>query len=156
MVYRKSEDLPQRPNKAWVVVAESFAAKVYSLEDERLEEVTRLETRQPRGEDTHTFSDRAGRSFDSLGAGRHAMEPPHTAREQVREAFALELAHYLKSQAANFKTLLIYAPPKMIGTIRAAIGDDLSSVDARLIDKDYFKAGTDELAEIANAELQAS
>lgn len=154
MVYRRSEDLPHGPIKAWVVAAESFAARVYSLDDDRLEEVKLLETPQPRGGDTHTFSDRAGRSFDTQGSGRHAMEPPHTVREQVREAFAAELVDYLKGQQDKFQALLIYAPPKMVGTLKAVMGDHFASIDARLVGKDYFKASTKELTQIAQTELR--
>lgn len=72
---------------------------------------------------TELFSDRPGRSYDSHGQGRHAMEPGTTAAEQEREVFLRKLAHWLGEAEGkgSFDRLVIAAAPKALGLLRRAL-----------------------------------
>jgi protein required for attachment to host cells len=70
-------------------------------------------------------SDKPGRSFDSVGGARHAMEPPHSGRELALHAFCEQLAGYLDHAVAagEFRYVVLLAEPKMLGMLR----DELSA-----------------------------
>ena len=62
-------------------------------------------------------SDAPGRSFDSVGKGRHAMEPEHSAKQQLRKSFAKRLATELESARIEkrFQNLVLIAAPAISG-----------------------------------------
>lgn len=68
-------------------------------------------------------SDRPGRSFDSLGRGRHAMSLEHSAKEQSNIRFAETLADFLNRSvtAGKFRHLVILADPKFLGLLRGRL-----------------------------------
>ena len=77
------------------------------------------------------MSDRPGRTFDSVGQGRHAMVPRTDPREVEKQRFAHQLAAMLDDglKRGSFDRLVLVAPPKALGQLR----DELSkSVRARV------------------------
>jgi protein required for attachment to host cells len=71
-------------------------------------------------------SDRPGRSFDSAGSGRHAMEPPTDPHRHAERVFAQEVAAVLENalRRNEFHNLVVVAPPKALGDLRGkALGD---------------------------------
>jgi protein required for attachment to host cells len=79
------------------------------------------------------WADQAGRTFDSMGRGRHGKEPHTTVRELVRNRFARELADWLAeaARADRFDRLILTAAPPMLGALRglldAAVTDRLDA-----------------------------
>jgi protein required for attachment to host cells len=69
-------------------------------------------------------SDRPGRSFDSAGFGRHAMEPPTDPHRHAERVFAQEVAAVLEDarRRNEFQDLVVVAPPKALGDMRCATG----------------------------------
>jgi protein required for attachment to host cells len=96
-------------------------------------------------------SDRPGRSFDSLGRGRHAMSLEHSAKEQSNIRFAETVADFLNHSVAagQFRHLVIFADPKFLGLLRGRLSHaaaaavvletprNLANVDVREI-RAYF------------------
>jgi protein required for attachment to host cells len=71
---------------------------------------------------------RPGRTFDSHGAGRHAIEPKSDAHERSERDFAKLLAGELArhAQADADAALVLVAPPRFLGALRAALDVPLS------------------------------
>jgi protein required for attachment to host cells len=69
-------------------------------------------------------SDRPGRTRESLGKTRHALEPHVDPHRQAKHDFAAELAHHLEAaaRAKIFERLVLVAPPQMLGDLRACLG----------------------------------
>jgi protein required for attachment to host cells len=61
---------------------------------------------------------------ESVGGARHAIEPRQDPHEAAERAFARGLADRLEAAAAagRFERLILVAPPKFLGHLRAALG----------------------------------
>jgi len=113
----------------WILVADGARARVL-LNTGRGDGVTELpdftvQCEHPPSGDI--MADREGRSFDSHGKGRHAMERPSDPHRRAKKTFAGTLAAMLAEQAArnSFDRLVIVAPPQMLGDLRAALSADV-------------------------------
>jgi protein required for attachment to host cells len=123
----------------WVVVADASRADIF-LRHKRhspLEAVQCLTDSEARSKEQDLVADGPGRTFDSAGKGRHAMEPDHTEKEHLRQTFAHRVAHVLESarQADRFKHLVIVAGPAMLGELRA----QLDAATAKLVLAEFNK-----------------
>ena len=69
-------------------------------------------------------SDRPGRVHDRMGRTRHAMEPPADWHRFEKAAFARGVAATVNHacQAGRFDRLVLVAPSKTLGALRAALG----------------------------------
>ncbi|MDE3080262.1 MAG: host attachment protein, partial [Paracoccaceae bacterium] len=72
------------------------------------------------------FADRKGR-MQMGGGARHGFEPKTLPADHDRAAFAKELVEVIAdhAKARPFDRLMIAAPPKMLGLLRAALPGDL-------------------------------
>ena len=86
-------------------------------------------------------SDRPGRSFDSAGFGRHAMEPPTDPHRHAERVFAQEVAAVLEDarRRNEFQHLVVVAPPKALGDLRAGFSDALRDRVTAELHKDLTK-----------------
>jgi protein required for attachment to host cells len=108
----------------WVVAADGRSARVY-IERKRggaLEEIERLDMNATEEAVMHP-SDRASRSFESSGPVRHAMEPTETPVQDAEKRFLHRVAERLaQAKAANaFDRVVLFAPPRALGALRAAL-----------------------------------
>lgn len=129
----------------WVLVADAGAARVYSTNGTvggDLAEVPGGRFAAPRSHGQDIYSDRGGRSFDSHGEQRHAMEPPTSPQAQGRHKFAREIADWLAapSRAKAFDRLAIAAEPKTLGALRELLPAKLREKVAAELPKDLTKA----------------
>jgi protein required for attachment to host cells len=85
-------------------------------------------------------TDRPGRSFSSVGAGRSSVEPTdwHDLEEH---RFADQVAAALESvvRERKVKTLVIVAPPRTLAELRRVIHADVKKCIVAEIDKDLTK-----------------
>ena len=114
-----------KPIVTWILIANGARARLFSndgpshgvklVSDEVLVGVN-LPGRE-------IMSDRPGRTFDSVGAGRHAKEPRTDAREIEKRSFAHELAAILDDglKQGKFERLVLVAPPRELGFLRAEL-----------------------------------
>jgi len=95
-----------------------------------LEERTDLVMPSSRLLEQELVSDRPGRAFDSFGAGRHAMEPPTSAKEIASGRFAAEIAALLESerQRGAYTWLVLVAPPAFLGQLRGALSGSVKAL----------------------------
>jgi protein required for attachment to host cells len=93
-------------------------------------------------------ADRPGRSFDSAGEGRHAMEPPTDPKRKRKADFARELAALLDAEAkrGSFDRLVVVAPPQALGDLRAEFSEAVQGLIVEEINKDLVEAPVEELA----------
>jgi len=138
-----------KAKRTCVVVADGRTALVFENEGpgQGLTPLLGGELHSDKRDGRGLFSDRGGRSFDSFGAGRHAMEPPTSAAEQVRAQFARAVVAWLDTpkRAGAADQLVLVAPPKMLGELRAELPERLTRKVAAELDKDLTKATPEEI-----------
>ena len=121
----------------WILIADGAKARVLlnAGRGKGVKEVPGLDVASEYPRSGDIMADREGRSFDSQGKGRHAMERPSDPHRNAKKAFAGTLAAMLDEQAArnSFDRLVIVAPPQMLGDLRAALSPNVrDKVDVEL------------------------
>lgn len=140
-----------KPTHTWILVADAGRARIFANHGvgKGLSEVTEGEQVNPLPKTREIGSDKPGRSFDSAGEGRHAMAPRVDWHEQAKEEFARDLANWLKAahQANAFDRLILAAPPKTLGDLRAHLDPQVAKQVRAEIDKDLTNHSQDQLEE---------
>jgi protein required for attachment to host cells len=134
----------------WALVADAQRARILERPSpagvwtERAEE----ELRQDNPPSRDQGSDRPGRTQESVGMARHAVEPRQDPHDAAKAAFARHLAERLEAAArqGRYDRLLLVAPPAFLGLLRAALGDAARRRLHGSLDKDVAHAA---LADIA-------
>lgn len=114
-------------NPTWLVNANHSYAQIFSFSGVKAnggaKEVASLYCPEARQHDGDLVSDDAGRSFDSGGQGRHALEPSTDQKRQIAKKFAKDIAQQLEQgrQQKAFEDLVLIAPPDFLGDLRSAL-----------------------------------
>jgi protein required for attachment to host cells len=89
-----------------------------------------------------------GRTFDSSGTSRHAMEPHADQQDLERTNFAHFLTENLKKQyiQEKFDRLIIAASPAMLGNIRKALPKAIDHIIYAELPKDLSHIDTAQLS----------
>ena len=135
--------------RTWIVVADGSRARCFTMKADRsLVEFESLVSPEHRLHEADLTSDRAGRTFDSRGSGRHAMEPRHTAINQEVLSFSNRLADRIEQSriAGEIDRLVLVAPPKFLGQLRSSLSNASAKLVVLSIDKEMATATADELA----------
>ncbi|SEO60031.1 Protein required for attachment to host cells [Salinihabitans flavidus] len=87
------------------------------------------------------YADAPGRMQAAPGKAGHGFARPSSEREQMREGFARHVIEVMEAEWAkgDFDRLVIAAPPKMLGELRADLPEQLSKVIHADLDKDLVK-----------------
>jgi protein required for attachment to host cells len=138
-------------DKIWVLVADSGRARLFEASGAKapLQEQTDLVMPSARLQEQELVSDRPGRSFDSRGEGRHAMEPTTPAKEVESNRFAARIAALLDSGrvAGNYTRLILVAPPAFLGQLRDALSEQVRALVTNELDKDLVRFDVDAIRE---------
>ena len=132
----------------WVIVCDG--AKALILENKGDSKFPNLQTREVHAQEnapTHAQgTDAPGRSFNSVGNRRSAMEQTDWHEEAERE-FLVKLIGRLNSAlgAGEMKSLIVVAPPRALGVIRQAYSSSLKQAVRKEIDKDFVKMPVHEI-----------
>ncbi len=125
--------------KTWVVVADGAHARIFLNEGPGTGLVPALDhdligNRQLSHE---MGSDRPGVSFSSAGPGRNALAPHTDPHEHAKHEFIKQVAKAIKEglNTHAFEQLILVAPPKALGDLRA----DLDPQAAKLIKSELHK-----------------
>jgi protein required for attachment to host cells len=120
-----------KPIRTWVLIADAARARVLEAKGKGrgftvVEDMTLNAELAPSRE---LRTDRPGRSFESVGSTRHAVESrsdPH--REQKRQ-FARRIAEAVEKRwaARSFDRLVLVAPAVTMGDLRAVLADGVKS-----------------------------
>lgn len=130
--------------RAWFLVADGRRARLL-CEERRGAALTEPWSMEIGEEDTYDPQDRPPRSFDRVGAGRHAMDKGRSLHEQEEENFLKRVAQRVTDaeKQGEFDHLVIAAPPRALGLLREKLAN---AVQARIL-ADTPKDLVDENAE---------
>lgn len=111
----------------WILVADAGRARVLRQSGAAgdLVAVEGLDFAHPIPKTADMVRDSLPRTFDSVGPGRHAIDPRSDPRRAEKKNFAKTLAETLDAGLAEkaFDKLVIVAPPRMIGDLRPHLSD---------------------------------
>jgi protein required for attachment to host cells len=121
--------MPGKAKTTWLLIADGSRAKVMETNDRGAEfrsvedmarSINLLKSRD-------ILADKPGRTFDSVGTGRHAKEnPADPHRQQKREFAGTVVAELRKAMLARrFDGLILVAPPAFMGDLREELPKDL-------------------------------
>lgn len=111
-----------KKNVTWVVVADHQHAHVFANDGpgKGLKPVDglNLETHLKAGRDI--MADKPGRSFESQGRSRHAVEPKSDPHREAGKRFINRVVDALEaaSEKKDFDRLVVIAPPRALGEFR--------------------------------------
>jgi protein required for attachment to host cells len=135
-------------NGDWVVVADG--AKALILENAGDAVALNLKTKEVHAQADEKTSqqgtDAPGRSINSVGARRGAMEQTDW-HQQDEDRFLTDLSKRLNAavMAGEAKSLVLIAPPRALGVIRQAATPNLRNAVRAEIDKDYVRMPVHEI-----------
>ena len=91
--------------------------------------------------------DRPSRVKESANPSRHAVEPRHDLHEAAKEDFVRQVAVAAGSEYSegNFKELVLVAPPRVLGELRASLDKTLAKSVVKELQKDLTKVEDHEL-----------
>ena len=133
----------------WVVVCDG--AKALILENTGDMKIPNLKTLKVLAQTdlpTHALGTEApGRTGNSVGTARSAIDQTDWHNQSER-AFLVDLAQQLDSAiaAGRAKSLIMVAPPRALGMIRAAYSQALKGAVRAEVDKDFVKMPLHEIA----------
>ena len=134
---------------SWVLAADSSHAQILQADNRAtpLVLVEEMEHPEARMKNTDLYSDSAGRSFDSGGQGRHAMEPEVDAKSTEAQRFARTLCAKLRQAAAEgrYENLYVLAAPTFLGMLRECLDDNVKGRIAGEISKDVARQTAEDI-----------
>src|SRR5262245_35687589 len=121
--------MPSEKRITWLLVADASHAKVFESAGARkvVHELDEMELVVDLPKSHELLADRPGRTFDSVGGGRHAMENPTDPHRQLKRNFAKKVVAELRRAmlAHKFDRLFLIAPPAFLGDLRDELPKDL-------------------------------
>lgn len=138
-----------KPIRTWVLIADGRRARVF----ESMGKGTGLTAVQDMALDTELppsrelGTDRPGRSFESVGSTRHALESESDPHRERKRQFAHRVAGLVHERLAanSFDRLVVVAPPVTMGDLRAALSHQVKAVTAAELVADLTRTPVAEL-----------
>lgn len=125
----------------WVVVADSSRARMFKTQRHKglLVEFKTLLNPAGRLAEAELVSDTKGRTFDSMGQGRHAIESRTDAKKQTIVEFARTLAAELERcrVSGEFRQLILVAAPAYLGELRKHLAAETTKLVSLELAKDF-------------------
>ncbi|HEX5958225.1 MAG TPA: host attachment protein [Hyphomicrobiaceae bacterium] len=127
-----------KPIRTWVLIADGARAKVFETKGKGkgLTPVADMTLEAELAPSRELGSDRPGRSFESVGTTRHAMQSPSDPHREQKRQFARRIAETVQSKQAakSFDRLVVVAPPVTMGDLRAALPNQVrAAVTAEVV-----------------------
>jgi protein required for attachment to host cells len=123
-----------------IVVADQAEAIFYDVPslDARPQEVGRISDPLARKHDRDLVSDRPGRSYESVGGARHAIERENDPRYQEAVRFARRISCRLDDalNRGEFEELVVAAGPPFLGLMRSEMSPQVKKRVVHEIRKD--------------------
>ncbi|MEW6353780.1 MAG: host attachment protein [Pseudomonadota bacterium] len=131
-------------DKTWVLVANRSDARLFETKGLRgngWRLVQSIPHPQGRLQGRDLESDKPGRTFDSLGKGRHAKSAEHGPVEQLAQQFARHLADLLNKGRNEhaYQKLVLVAEPGFLGKLLGALDDHTAALVAGTVKKDLIE-----------------
>jgi len=123
----------------WILTANRGFAKIFEVKGSgrQIKEVHHLDNPDGRLKNREFFDEPAGRAFDRLGGGRHAMNAKDVHGEEQKE-FIEKIAGILQQGRTNkeFDELAFVAPPQFLGELNQYIPPQLKKILIKEVPKD--------------------
>lgn len=124
----------------WIVTANSSYAKIFEAtgHGRQISEIQHIDFPDGRLKSGEVDTDRPGRSFDSLGKGRHAYSSAVNVHTHENKIFASQIGEILQKahEDRRFNELALIAPPHFLGELKLAISNGLKKSIVKEVDKD--------------------
>ena len=135
---------------AWILVADGRRARVL-VERRRGASLDEPDdwSMEIGPEELYDEQDRPPRSFDRVGSGRHAMDKGRSLHEQEEEKFLKRVADRVSDAERHnqFDHLVIAAPPRALGLLRAMLAPGAKSRIRADLSKDLLDEPVSRLRE---------
>jgi protein required for attachment to host cells len=135
-------------NKAWVVVADSSRARIFTAEKPisslvEIQTLTHPESRLHQGD---LVSDRPGRDRNT-GTGSHDMGHESDAKEEQLQRFAAHVCETMENARAKgeFEKLYVVAAPSFLGHLRKQQNDTLKKAVTAEISKNLSTKSAEDI-----------
>jgi protein required for attachment to host cells len=139
-----------KQTRTWILIADGGCARVLASTgaEHHLAVVPGLSFEADLPANREIGTDRPGRSHESLGAARHAIEPHVDHHAQLKRKFVMSVLDTLaaKHTEGAFDKLIVVAPPTVLGIIRPELKGRLREITVCEIDKDLTKTPIHEIA----------
>jgi protein required for attachment to host cells len=139
-----------KQTRTWILIADGGCARVLTSTgaDHHLTEVPGLSFDADLPANHELGPDRPGRSHESHGTARHAIEPRVDQHTQLKRKFVVDVLDALatKHTEGAFDKLIIAAPPAILGMIRPELDGRLQDVSVREVAKDLTNTPINEIA----------
>jgi protein required for attachment to host cells len=133
----------------WILVGDGKRARIFRNEGagKGLKPVAGGEFLTELHPNRDLVSDKPGRVQESATTGRHAVEPRVDYHRLEKEKFAQGLAKVLDQAAVagSFTRLVLVAPPRTLGDLRAALAPRTQALVVGEIDKDLTHERPDQI-----------
>ncbi len=143
--------MPLAQSRTWVLVADSAKARAvrWAGRIAPVESVERFDLHYHHQRGRDIMSERPGRTHESQGATRHAIEPRTDPVRVAERRFAESVVQELNDRFAKneFDRLVLVAGPTMLGDLRAALPVELQRVVHGELCKDLTHLANDQLKE---------
>lgn len=143
--------MPTSPKKTWVVIADGMHARILSQDRHGAPLAPALDQElfnpAAHGFSRDLKSDAPGRAFNTGSGGRHSMEPPTDPKTREKELFARRVAELINDAAGRkeFQRLILVAPPKILGALRANLDSHAKKLVAGEIHHDLVRTPVSEI-----------
>jgi protein required for attachment to host cells len=140
-----------KTRRTWFVLADGMHARILRQEVPRGPLVPALDhdlvAPAVHGHARDLKSDRPGRAFSTGTNARHAMEPRHDPHDHEKRHFARRVADLINDAAARdaFEHLVLVAPPRVLGELRAALDERASKRITGEVTRDLIRTPVTEL-----------
>lgn len=136
-----------KPVRTWVLIADGARARI--LENagpgRGLVAVPDTDMRFDIPQNRDILADKPGRSFESRGATRHAVESPSDPHRELKRKFAETIAALVenKHREQAFDRLVVVAPAVTMGDLRKALPEQIKKTVIGEIVEDLTKVPND-------------
>lgn len=135
--------------KTWILVADAGRARLFEAEarDGALLEIGGYANPDAHARGAGIGSDRPPRTQESVGSARHAIEPHTDPHDKAALGFAKGLAEILEHGRVEhaYTRLVLVAPPRFLGQLRAELGAQVGKLVAGSIGKDLTHATNEDI-----------
>lgn len=136
-------------NTTWVLVADSSRARIFKTDGPRaeLQEIETLAHPESRLHEQNLTSDLPGKTFDSHGQGRHAMEPKMSPKQQERLSFVNQICDRLDDAVGKgwVQQLILVASPSLLGLLRKHVSTDTEKRITYQLDKNITQLSAEQI-----------
>ncbi len=139
----------EKQKRTWILVADGARARILLHDGQEIEPVALKSYVGNRRPSREIGSDKPGRTFESADGSRHSYAPRVDWHGFEKHLFARRMVAVLEdaSKRGAFDALILVAPPKALGELRAALGPALHTRLRGEVAKDLTNLSDNEVAQ---------